>query len=86
MRCKLQPVIRTLHSPGKSYHPCFPQVCQANPGFYRCQTDAYETNSRDPFNNSMNFLLPRSPTLLTPRTPVSALSLSPGTCTADRCL
>ncbi len=22
-RCRLQPVIRTSHSPGKSYHPCF---------------------------------------------------------------
>ncbi len=46
LRCGLQPVIRTSHSPGKSNHPCFPQVCQANPGFYRCRTDAYQTNSR----------------------------------------
>ncbi len=28
--CGLQPVIRTSHSPGKSYHPCFPQVCQGS--------------------------------------------------------
>ncbi len=29
-RCRLQPVIRTSHSPGKSYHPYFPQVCQGS--------------------------------------------------------
>ncbi len=84
-RCGLQPVTRTSHSPGKSNHPCFPQVCQANPGFYRCRTDAYETNSRDPFNSSINFLLRPSLTLLIPGKFISAVSVCIGTSTADLC-